>query len=126
MKTMQPLPFSLKDAKRICGQYQHIVGRPYDNHSYYTIDAVVVAPYEANSRNRFIMLYLLLEDATMALECDYAGSLYDVLVITGPVSQQGLQYKSIQSWIHATDAQPVELADGIEFTALPRAIIESY
>jgi hypothetical protein len=72
-------PYAYEEASTLSNELRGLVGAHYgiDNQ----IDDVVVAPYEENARNRFLMLYYMLHDAKEALALDYRGDKYDVLVL---------------------------------------------
>lgn len=72
-------PYTYDEASALSNELNGLVGAQYGEDN--QIDAVVVAPYEENARNRFLMLYYMLHDAVEALAIDYRGDRYDVLVL---------------------------------------------
>lgn len=102
-------PFTYDDAHKICEQYQFYVGTTYEEHSDALIDAVVVSPYDAANKSRFIMLYLVLNDASAALST-CASTEYDVLLISGSITDNRLQYQSIRHKIENRQERQEELA----------------
>ncbi|WP_345082846.1 hypothetical protein [Nemorincola caseinilytica] len=101
-------PYTYHEAKALSGEHQHIVGLSYDQQCTTTVDMVVVAPHDQNSRNRFLMLYLMLNDADAALSLDYSGTQYDVMVISGSSNVSGMQQCSLHQWL-TQDAQDMEM-----------------
>ncbi len=103
-------PFSYALAKKICENYQSLVGSQYEDGSTAIIDAVIVSPYDSVSKSRFIMLYLVLNDAEDALTSDSSTSEYDVLVLSGSINDNRLQYKSIRHRLDLIQVRMEELA----------------
>lgn len=97
MSMKQP-PYSYHEAKSLSGEHQHIIGLNYDANTNAAIDMVVVAPYDQNSKNRFLMLFLMLNDADSALSLDYSGNQYDVMVISGSANSNGMLQTSLYDW----------------------------
>lgn len=106
---MQHPPYTYKEAKELSGEYQHIIGLSYDQSCTCTIDMVVVAPHDQNSRNRFLMIYLMLNDADAALSLDYSGTQYDVVVISGAANANGMQQMSLHKWLKHHDPHAIEM-----------------
>ena len=106
---MKHPPYNYQEAKELSGEYQHIIGLSYDRKQTAVVDMVVVAPHDQNSRNRFLMLYLMLNDADAALSLDYSGSQYDVMVISGSANATSMQQCSLCDWHKTQDAQELEL-----------------
>lgn len=96
---MKQPPYSFNEARKLCQDAQYLAGNIYSRDYEAVIDAIVVAPYEQVSKNRFLMLYLMLDDAEMALSGDYAGNLFDVLVMTGSLGDGGMQHQSLHIWL---------------------------
>lgn len=112
---MKQPPYSYHEAKSLSGEYQHIIGLSYDANTGAAVDMVVVAPYDQNSKNRFLMLFLMLNDADSALSLDYSGSQYDVMVISGSANANGMLHTSLYDWHHANGKKETEEMCG-EFT----------
>lgn len=96
---MKQPPYSLADAENICKEFQHLAGQPFSSDNINSIDCVVIAPFDQVNRNRFIIYYLLFDDAQVALQQDYMGLLFDVLVIAGGKEAQELHHESIYEWL---------------------------
>jgi len=91
------IPYSLREAEAICGELQHLVGS-FSEHMRARIENVVVSPYDQHNKQRFFMYYHLLHgDASAALQHEYKGLLFDVVVVAR--DEHG-QY-------HFEDAHPV-------------------
>jgi hypothetical protein len=103
-------PFSYTLAQNICDNYQSLVGSPYEVGSSAVIDAVIVSPFDTASKSRFIMLYLVLNDAVDALASDRSSNEYDVLVLSGSINDNRLQYKSIRHRLDLIKVRLEELA----------------
>jgi len=76
-----------------------LVGCPYKKETNKTVSAVVISPYDPILKERFLMLYLMLNSATEALDVDYAGTLYSVLVLSGSVSDQQMEHEALHDWL---------------------------
>ena len=96
---MKSPPFSLAEAKKICAEYQHLVGQQFDPNHTSTIDCIAVAPFDQVNKSRFIIFYLLFEDADLALTNEYKGLLFDVIVIAGSSEKRELQHEDITAWL---------------------------
>lgn len=103
-------PFSFALAQKICENYQSLIGSPYEEGSNAMIDAVIVSPHDSISKSRFIMLYLVLNDAIEALTSDSDTDQYDVLVLSGSIHDNRLQYKSIRHTLDLIQVRHEELA----------------
>lgn len=103
-------PFSFALAQNICENYQSLVGSPYEEGSSAMIDAVIVSPFDSINKSRFIMLYLVLNDAVEALTSDCCSNEYDVLILSGSIHDNRLQYKSIRHRLDLIQLRKEELA----------------
>ena len=74
-------PLTHEQAKKLCEQYQYIVGASLDGSSS-TIEAVLVTPFDQLSKERFFSYYLILDERGLeAILKEYRGFLFDVLII---------------------------------------------
>jgi hypothetical protein len=96
-------PYTFSEARTLKEKHQHIIGLSYDADEKSAVDMVVVAPYEPASRNRFLMLFLMLNDAEAALSLDYNGNQYDVIVISGSADANGMQHRNLHNWLIAQE-----------------------
>jgi len=96
---MNTPPYSLSEAKNICADYQYLIGQQYDQSGSATVDCIAVAPFDQLSKSRFIIYYLLFEDAEMALTNEYKGLLFDVVVIAGSTEKRELKHEDIFTWL---------------------------
>ena len=96
-------PYTLQEAKDLCAEHQSITGMPFNENEDAVIDMVIVSPYDQNSKNRFLMLYVMLNDANAALSLDYSGNKYDVLVVTGSATTVSMHNMSLSTWHQAND-----------------------
>lgn len=108
---MKQPPFSYNEAKNICADHQHLIGLSYSKDSTCKVNAVVITPHNEVCKNRFIMLFLLLNDADKALNQDYNGSQYDVTVISCLFPGSGLKHTTLHEWIAANE-DVLEMANG--------------
>ncbi len=92
-------PYSLQEARKIRDEHNHIIGLCYDRESETSVDMVIVTPHDENSMNRFLMLYVMLNDAEAALSMDYCGSQYDVTVVSGTALAAGIDHCSLHEWL---------------------------
>jgi hypothetical protein len=113
---MKQPPYSYHEAKSLSGEYQNLIGLSYDATANKAIDMVVVTPYDQNSKNRFLMLFLMLNDADAALSLDYSGSQYDVMVISGSASTNSMVHTSLHDWHFANGKKEIEELCG-EYTS---------
>lgn len=107
---MKQPPFTYEEALKICEEFQHLVATPYDEMSDALVDAVIVSPYDQTNKSRFIMLYLVLNDAITALKTDCTNGEYDVLLISGSLNDNRLQYQSIRHRFETSHQRQEELA----------------
>lgn len=98
---MKHPPYSLAEAQKVCQEFQHLVGAAFRKKDVSLIDKVIVAPYEAAEKSRFLMLYLTLGDAQLALHGDYKGAQYTVLLLSGSVEANGLEHEELHRWLIA-------------------------
>jgi len=96
---MKKSPYTLSEAGKICAEFQYLIGQPFEQDNLSTIDCVAIAPFDQVSKSRFIIYYLLFEDADMALTNEYKGLLYDVIVISGSAEKKELHHEDIYTWI---------------------------
>jgi len=97
---MKSAPYTLPEAEKLCTQYQYLVGKPFGKDSDATISCVAIAPFDQNSKNRFTIFYLLFDDAETALQHEYKGLLYDVIVIaSSPQDRNELHQDDIHTWV---------------------------
>ena len=98
---MKKDPYTLPDAEKLCTQYQYLVGKPFSKNSDAVISCVAIAPFDQNSKNRFTIFYLLFDDAETALQHEYKGLLYDVIVIaSSPHDRNELHQDDIYTWVN--------------------------
>jgi tryptophanase len=97
---MKSAPYNLSEAEKLCTQYQYLVGKPFGRDSNAIISCVAIAPFDQNSKNRFTIFYLLFDDAETALQHEYKGLLYDVIVIaSSPTDKNDLHQDDIYTWV---------------------------
>ncbi len=96
---MIPGPYTQKEAELKCAEFQYLVGQPFQEGICATIDCIVVAPYEEQSRNRFMVYYLLFNDAGMALSHDYSGKQFEVLIIAKSKDGMEMVHEDLSAWL---------------------------
>ena len=97
---MKNAPYTLPEAEKLCTQFQHLVGKPFSKDSGAIITCVAIAPFDQNSKNRFTIFYLLFDDAETALQHEYKGLLYDVIVIaSAPQDRNEIHQEDIHTWV---------------------------
>lgn len=104
---MKNAPYTLIEAEKIHSKYQSLIGQKFDNDSDDLIDCVAIAPFDEVSKNRFTIFYLLFDDAEMALNHEYRGFLYDVMVVAGTSETGDARFKSLNLWL----AEQAQLAE---------------
>ncbi len=92
-------PYTLVEAQNICVEFKHLIGAVFNKNTMSLIDSIVVAPYGQTERNRFLMLYLTLNDAHVALHDDFSGSQYTVLLLSGSVEANNLAHEELHKWL---------------------------
>ena len=107
---MKPAPYSLLEAERISTQFQSLAGRPYNQEHGVKIECIAIAPFDQMSREKFIAYYLLFNDHKKALEHEYRGLLYNVLVIAASDDKYEIFHEDIHSW-HAKNSELIENAE---------------
>lgn len=112
---MKHPPYSFAEANELCEEFQYIKGNNYNESASSTISAVVVTPFDPVSKNRFVMLFLMLNDAKTVLSMDYAGAQYDVIVISGSIADNNFQYTNLLSWLKDNEHL---LEDGLNISEL--------
>jgi hypothetical protein len=100
---MKHPPYSFVEANELCEEFQFIKGYNYHESTSTKVSAVVVTPFDHVSKNRFVMLFLMLNDAKTVLSMDYAGAQYDVIVVTGSIAENNFQYTNLHSWIRENE-----------------------
>lgn len=99
---MKHTPFILNDAKQLCIDLQHLKGMVFDPAlpEMGSIECVAVAPFDLQNKKQFLLYYLLCDDAEKALENEYHGLLYDVVVIarSEQIKTDLMQY-DIYTWL---------------------------
>jgi len=99
---MKQAPYSLNEAQKICEQYQFLVGQAFDPEMPInsTIECVTIAPFDQINKRRFIIYYLLFNDAQSALTHEYKGLLYDILVIARSTENDNdLLQENLHVWL---------------------------
>jgi hypothetical protein len=97
---MKQAPYSLEEAEILCQEFQSLIGSPFESGDKAIIKNVVVSPYSNNSRKRFLMCYLLFDDARKALEYEFDGIRYDVLILAGTPGEEDLRHEALDIWIN--------------------------
>ena len=92
-------PYSLSEAKKICSEFQWLLGQKFSADNETLIDSVVIAPFDEINQKRFVIYYMLFEDAQMALAHEYKGLLFDVLVMAGLSEEGDMLFEDISMWL---------------------------
>jgi hypothetical protein len=96
---MKSAPYTKTEAEIKCSEYQYLVGQQFREGLCATIDCVVVAPFDEENKNRFMVYFLLFNDASMALSHDYNGKLFDILIIAKSDDQMEMVHDNLYSWL---------------------------
>ena len=89
---------SYEEATRMCEEYQFLIGTN-TNSGDIVVENVVVSPFDPANKYRFFLFYLLLNnDAKLALEYEYSGNDYDVLII-GKNEVGETLHQSLKLWL---------------------------
>jgi hypothetical protein len=78
---MKKAPYSLQEAEQLCKDYQYLVGQKFSSDSDLIIECVTVTPFDEANKQRFLILYFLFNNAQSALNQEYKGFLFDIIVI---------------------------------------------
>ncbi len=120
INSMKKAPYTLPEAEKLCTAYQHLVGKPFTKDSEALISCVAIAPFDQNSKNRFTIFYLLFDNAETALQHEYKGLLYDVIVIaSAPQDRNELHQDDIYTWVHKNSS-----TTGVQVDTLSMANME--
>lgn len=95
---MKTAPYSLIEAKQICTDFQYLAGQSFGDNNGTPISCIAISPFDQMNKKRFIMYYLLFNDAEMALEQDFKGMLFDVLVMAPTLDGQ-LFHEDLSTWL---------------------------
>jgi hypothetical protein len=97
---MKRAPYTLAEAEKICAEYQYLVGESYATGGDLKIECITTTPFDEVSKERFLILYFLLNNAEGAKANEYNGLLFDVLIIgRSATDQHELQQEDICSWL---------------------------
>ena len=78
---MKQAPYTLQEAEQLCKEYQYLVGQKFSSDSNLVIECVTITPFDEINKKRFLILYFLFNNAESALNQEYKGFLFDVIVI---------------------------------------------
>lgn len=121
---MKQPPYSLSEAQKICSEFQHLAGRCFDPAINASIDCIAVAPFDQNNRNRFIIYYLLFDDADIALQQDYQGLLFDVIIIAGAKNgEEQLVHEPLHTWLAKNNQQPSYVGEAAALISTTAAVL---
>ncbi len=121
---MKKPPYSLSEAENICKEFQSLAGQRFNAETDATIDCITVSPFDQINKNRFIIYYLLFDDAQIALQQDYQGLLFDVIAIAGSKEGQEMLHEDLHTWLTRNKSLPCH---PIEMTHLaPQSSIAAY
>ena len=97
---MKNAPYSLQEAQKFCAAYQYLVGQSFGKDGNSIIECITITPFDEVSRERFLILYFLLNNAESALANEYKGLQYDVLVIARSVTDEHeLLQECLNTWL---------------------------
>jgi hypothetical protein len=96
---MKKPPYSLSEATRLCSEFQYLVRERYNKDDEATIECVAVVPFDEMNKKKFIVYYHLLNDASIALNHEYRGLLFDVMVLATYPQKCDLLYSDLGSWL---------------------------
>lgn len=104
-------PYSLSQATMISKDHQHLLGERFSTSGDLRIECVTITPFDEINKERFLILYFLLNNAERALANEYDGANYNVLVIGRSVSDpHELQQEDLQTWLIRNNRLAVEHA----------------
>ena len=97
---MRNAPYSLDEARKLCTEYEYLVGQSFAKDNDAVIECLIICPYDEASKKRFLIFYFLLNDAEMALSHGGQSMNYDVLVIArSVVDNQELHQLELSAWL---------------------------
>jgi hypothetical protein len=96
---MKQAPYSYQDAWELCEEFQQLIGKKFDPEGDAFIDCIAITPFDENSKKRFLICYLLFNDPHIALNYDYKGLLYDVIVIASTPGTQDMCHEALNTWL---------------------------
>jgi hypothetical protein len=107
---MKKPPYAHQEAAQLCADFQHLVGERYCNTDDATIECVAIVPFDESNKKKFIVYYHLLNDATTALQHEYKGLLFDVMVLATYPQKCDLLYKELHVWLEQAATMVAEHA----------------
>jgi hypothetical protein len=119
---MNKPPYSLKEAENLRKEFQYLAGKPFNKECSASIDCIAIAPFDEISKKRFLVYYLLFDDAEMALNHEYKGLLYDVLVLAGSKDHHELLQEDIHKWLAKNKCMPAYRTEVAELIPMPVAL----
>jgi hypothetical protein len=96
---MEKAPYSFSEAQKLCKEYQYLAGQPFGEGNNTLINNIVITPFDQINKKRFIMYYLLFNDAEMALSHEYKGLLFDIMVIAHADNNHDVFHEDIHPWL---------------------------
>src|ERR1700733_7478732 len=109
---MKKAPYTFHEAANLSEQFKHIIGKSFAPGSSFTIQCVAIAPFDQFNKNRFLNFYFLLNDEKSALDIDYKGLLYDVLIIGRSITEEfDFVQEDIGSWLSANQCFALQNAE---------------
>ncbi|HXS35163.1 MAG TPA: hypothetical protein VN721_00570 [Flavipsychrobacter sp.] len=99
---MEHKALTLIEAKAICKDFQHLVGKEFDK-SGTVIECVIVSPLDDINKWIFSQYYLEKRNNVEALKY-YSGPYYDILIIASiKAGDKTCKYKDLRSYLNEND-----------------------
>ena len=98
---MTRVPYNIDEARNICKGLQYLIGRDFSpsDPNAGAIEAVIVTPFDQQSKKIFFTTFLLTEDADLCLS-QYRGLLYDVEVLARDTNDHNdLLHCDVEGWM---------------------------
>jgi hypothetical protein len=95
---MKKAPYNFKEAVQLCTDFKHLVGERFQKDDHAMIDEIAVVPFDELNKKKFIVFYHLINDAVTALNHEYRGLLFDVMVLATYPDKCDLLYKELHDW----------------------------
>lgn len=92
------IPYSIQEAEKLCNDFQYLIGTQLAGTNA-TITDVVITPFDENNKYRFFLYYVLLDNNSKeALNQDYKGLLFDVVIIAKTPNEDTI-HQDLYTWL---------------------------
>ena len=96
---MGPRPFTFQQATAIVKDFNHLVGKPFNDDDGVTVRNILISPFDEENKGIFVHNYQNFGSRPDALD-GYVGHFYDVLVLakSEDVANNNVQFENIRQY----------------------------